>query len=171
MSRFLLLRSSECNGGSASSCVHALQRDGSDLVVQGLEALGAAVLGGELENIGHVVLLVGLDIAGDDDILAVGQTGLASQVLALVLRACLVQVQLGDGRTGGVVNGVLCALSSLRRCCLRRCCNGGSGLRRGSAGSGSGSGATAGGQSNSQCQNGRGGTGLVQFRKNVLLDF
>jgi len=76
--------------------------------VQGLEALGAAVLGGELENIGHVVLLVGLDIAGDDDILAVGQTGLASQVLALVLRACLVQVQLGDGRTGGVVNGVLC---------------------------------------------------------------
>ena len=98
--------------------------------MQGLEALGAAVLGGELENIGHVALLVGLDIAGDDDILAVGQTSLASQVLALVLRACLVQVQLGDGRTGGVVNGVLCALSSS----LRRCSNGGSGLRRGRAG-------------------------------------
>ena len=36
--------------------------------MQGLEALGAAVLGGELENIGHVALLVGLDIAGGDDI-------------------------------------------------------------------------------------------------------
>lgn len=36
--------------------------------MQGIEALGAAVLGGELENIGHVALLVGLDIAGDDDI-------------------------------------------------------------------------------------------------------
>lgn len=132
--------------------------------MQGLEALGAAVLGGELENIGHVALLVGLDIAGDDDILAVGQTSLASQVPALVLRACLVQVQLGDGRTGGVVNGVLCALSSsLRRCSLRRCSNGGSGLRRGSAGSSSGSRAAAGGQSNSQCQNGRGSTDLVQF--------
>lgn len=36
--------------------------------MQGLEALGAAVLGGEFENIGYVALLVGLDIAGDDDI-------------------------------------------------------------------------------------------------------
>lgn len=36
--------------------------------MQGLEALGAAVLDGELENIGHVALLVGLDIAGGDDI-------------------------------------------------------------------------------------------------------
>ena len=66
--------------------------------MQGLEALGAAVLGGELENIGHVALLVGLDIAGDDDILAVGQTSLASQVLALVLRACLMFVMYWSNR-------------------------------------------------------------------------
>ena len=64
----LLLGSFESDGGSTGSGVHALQRDGSGFVVQGLEALGAAVLGGELENIGHVVLLVGLDIAGGDDI-------------------------------------------------------------------------------------------------------
>ena len=36
--------------------------------MQGLEALGAAVLGGELQNVDNVILLVGLDIAGGDDI-------------------------------------------------------------------------------------------------------
>ena len=60
--------------------------------MQGVKALGIAVLGGELQNVNNVSLLVSLDIAGDDDALAVSQT-LACQVLALVLRACIVQVQ------------------------------------------------------------------------------
>ena len=88
----LLLGSFESDGGSTGSGVHALQRDGSHLVVQGVKALGIAVLGGELQNVNNVSLLVSLDIAGDDDALAVSQT-LACQVLALVLRACIVQPQ------------------------------------------------------------------------------
>ena len=86
----LLLGSLESNSGSTGSGVHTLQRDGSHLVVQGVKALGVAVLGGELQNVDNVSLLVSLDIAGDDDALAVSQT-LACQVLALVLRACIVQ--------------------------------------------------------------------------------
>ena len=39
--------------------------------MQGLKALGLAVLGGELQNVGHVGLLVSLHIAGDDDVLTV----------------------------------------------------------------------------------------------------
>ena len=42
--------------------------------MQGVKALGIAVLGGELQNVDNVILLVSLDIAGDDDALAVSQT-------------------------------------------------------------------------------------------------
>ncbi len=42
--------------------------------MQGVKARGAAVLGGELQNIDNVSLLVSFDIAGDDDALAVSQT-------------------------------------------------------------------------------------------------
>lgn len=80
--------------------------------MQGLKALGLAVLGGELQNVGHVGLLVGLHVAGDDDVLAVSQTVLAGQIVTLLLAACIVQVQLGDGRTGGVVHGVLSGVGS-----------------------------------------------------------
>ena len=48
--------------------------------MQGLKALGLAVLGGELQNVGHVGLLVSLHVAGDDDVLAVSQTVLAGQI-------------------------------------------------------------------------------------------
>ena len=101
MKQFLLFRCSKSDGGSTCSGIHTQQGDGSDLVVQGLKALGLAVLGGELQNVGHVGLLVGLHIAGDDDVLAVSQTVLTGQIVALLVAACIVQVQLGDGRTGG----------------------------------------------------------------------
>ena len=59
--------------------------------MQGLEGLGLAVLGGELQHIGHVSLLVGLHVAGDDHAVAVSQA-LTGQVVALVLSADFVQV-------------------------------------------------------------------------------
>ena len=83
MKQFLLFRCSKSDGGSTCSGIHTQQGDGSDLVVQGLKALGLAVLGGELQNVGHVGLLVGLHVAGDDDVLAVSQTVLAGQIVAL----------------------------------------------------------------------------------------
>ena len=54
--------------------------------MQGLEGLGLAVLGGELQHIGHVSLLVGLHVAGDDHAVAVSQA-LTGQVVALVFGA------------------------------------------------------------------------------------
>ena len=48
---FLLLRSGEADGGSTCSSVNAQQGDGSNLVAQGVEALGVAALGGELQDI------------------------------------------------------------------------------------------------------------------------
>ena len=79
----LLLRCSESNGGSTCSSVNAQQGDGGDLVAQGLEALGGAVIGGELQNVlsGGVCVLR----QGQNDALAVCQT-LTGQILALVLR-------------------------------------------------------------------------------------
>ena len=86
----LLLRCSESNGGSTCSSVNAQQGDGGDLVAQGLEALGGAVIGGELQNVlsGGVCVLR----QGQNDALAVCQT-LTGQILALVLRTDSVQVQ------------------------------------------------------------------------------
>ena len=42
--------------------------------MQSLEALGAAILGGELQHVADIALLVSLDIAGDDNILAICHT-------------------------------------------------------------------------------------------------
>ena len=141
--------------------------------MQGVKALGAAVLGGELQNVDNVILLVSLDIAGDDDTLAVSQT-LACQVLALVLRACIVQVQLSHLAAGGVVHGVL-GRSSLG---LRGSSLGGSSLGRGSSRgcggrcgggcSGRGS-AAAGGHADSQCQSGSGNCNSLELHRDYLL--
>ena len=87
MKQFLIFRCSKSDGGSTCSGIHTQQGDGSDLVVQGLKALGLAVLGGELQNVGHVGLLVGLHVAGDDDVLAVSQTVLAGQIVTLLVAA------------------------------------------------------------------------------------
>ena len=141
--------------------------------MQGVKALGVAVLGGELQNVDNVILLVSLDIAGDDDALAVSQT-LACQVLALVLRACIVQVQLGHLAAGGVVHGVL-GRSSLG---LRGSNLGGSSLRRGSnrrCGGGCGGGcsgrgsAAAGGHADSQYQSGSGNCNSLELHRDYLL--
>lgn len=48
---FLLLGSGEADGGSTCSSINAQQGDGSNLVAQGVEALGVAALGGELQDI------------------------------------------------------------------------------------------------------------------------
>ena len=48
---FLLLRSGEADGGSTCSSINAQQGDGSNLIAQGVEALGVAALGGELQDI------------------------------------------------------------------------------------------------------------------------
>ena len=137
--------------------------------MQGVKALGVAVLGGELQNVDNVSLLVSLDIAGDDDALAVSQT-LACQVLALVLRACIVQVQLGHLAAGGVVHGVL-GRSGLS---LGGSNLGGSNLGRGSnrgcGGGCSGRGsAAAGGHADSQCQSGSGNCNSLELHRDYLL--
>ena len=139
--------------------------------MQGVKALGIAVLGGELQNVNNVSLLVSLDIAGDDDALAVSQT-LACQVLALVLRACIVQVQLGHLAAGGVVHGVL-GRSSLS---LRGSSFGGSshgrGSSRGCGGGCSGRGrAAAGGHADSQCQSGSGNCNSLELHREISFFF
>ena len=133
--------------------------------MQGLEGLGLTVFGGELQNVVDIALLVSILIAGDNDVLAIGQTSLTGQILALLLTAGLIQVQLSDGGTGGIIDGVLCALSlGLGRSSLRRSGDRRSGLGGGcGGGSGSGRRAAAGGQDQSGCQSGRSSTKLVQF--------
>lgn len=101
---FLLLRSGEADGGSTCSSINAQQRDGSNLVAQGVEALGVAALGGELQDI--LSALVSVLGQGQHNAVAVSQA-VSSQVLALVLRAGNVQVQIGDILAGGVVDSVL----------------------------------------------------------------
>ena len=100
---FLLLRSGEADGGSTCSSINAQQGDGSNLVAQGVEALGVAALGGELQDI--LSALVSVLGQGQHNAVAVSQA-VSSQVLALVLRAGNVQVQLGDVLAGGVVDSV-----------------------------------------------------------------
>ena len=100
---FLLLRSGEADGGSTCSSFTAQQGDGSNLVAQGVEALGVAALGGELQDI--LSALVSVLGQGQHNAVAVSQA-VSSQVLALVLRASSVQVQLGDILAGGVVDSV-----------------------------------------------------------------
>ena len=167
MRQFLLFRCSKSDGGSTCSGIHTQQGDGSDLVVQGLKALGLAVLGGELQNVGHVGLLVSLHVAGDDDVLTVSQTVLTGQIVALLVAACIVQIQLGDGRTGGVLHCVLSGggLSCFAGSSLRACSLGRSGSRR-SHRRGSGGGGcrrTAGGHANSQCCSGSNDRKVLEF--------
>ena len=100
---FLLLRSGEADGGSTCSSVNAQQGDGSNLVAQGVEALGVAALGGELQDV--LSALVSVLGQGQHNAVAVSQA-VSSQVLALVLRAGNVQVQVGDVLAGGVVDSV-----------------------------------------------------------------
>ena len=100
---FLLLRSGEADGGSTCSSINAQQGDGSNLVAQGIEALGVTALGGELQDI--LSALVSVLGQGQHNAVAVSQA-VSSQVLALVLRAGNVQVQLGDVLAGGVVDSV-----------------------------------------------------------------
>ena len=100
---FLLLRSGEADGGSTCSSINAQQGDGSNLVAQGVEALGVAALGGELQDI--LSALVSVLGQGQHNAVAVSQA-VSSQVLALVLRAGSVQVQIGDILAGGVVDSV-----------------------------------------------------------------
>ena len=133
--------------------------------MQGLEGLGLAVLGGELQHIGHVSLLVGLHVAGDDHAVAVSQA-VACQVVALVLGADFVQVQVGDLGTGGVVHGVLGSggLSSLAGSSLRACSLAGCGSRRcHRGGSSGGRRAAAGGHADSQCQSGSSDCNILEF--------
>ena len=87
----LLLRSRESDGGSTCCGVSAQQGDGSDLVAQSVEALGGAVLGGELQDV--LSGLVSILRQGQNDVLAVCQA-LTGQVIALVLRDGTKQVQL-----------------------------------------------------------------------------
>ena len=108
---FLLLRSGEADGGSTCSSINAQQGDGSNLVAQGVEALGVAALGGELQDI--LSALVSVLGQGQHNAVAVSQA-VSSQVLALVLRAGNVQVQLGDVLAGGVVDSVTRQPQSLR---------------------------------------------------------
>jgi len=51
MKQFLLFRCSKSDGGSTCSSINAQQGDGSNLIAQGVEALGVAALGGELQDI------------------------------------------------------------------------------------------------------------------------
>ena len=74
----LLLRSRESDGGSTCCGVSAQQGDGSDLVAQSVEALGGAVLGGELQNV--LCGLVSILRQGQNDVLAVCQA-LTGQIL------------------------------------------------------------------------------------------
>ena len=107
---FLLLRSGEADGGSTCSSINAQQGDGSNLVAQGVEALGVAALGGELQDI----LSALVSVLGRVNAIAVAVSqAVSSQVLALVLRAGNVQVQIGDVLAGGVVDSVLGGLDSL----------------------------------------------------------
>ena len=108
---FLLLRSGEADGGSTCSSINAQQGDGSNLVAQGVEALGVAALGGELQDI--LSALVSVLGQGQHNAVAVSQA-VSSQVLALVLRAGNVQVQLGDVLAGGVVDSVTWQPQSLQ---------------------------------------------------------
>ena len=156
-----LLRSGEADGGSTCCGVSAQQGDGSDLVVQSVEALGGAVLGGELQDV--LCGLVSILRQGQNDVLAVCQA-LTGQVLTLVLRAGNIQVQLGNGGTGGVVHGVLSGLdSSLRACSLGRSSNRGSHGRGGGRSSDRGRGRTAGGHADGQCQSSSDDSSIFQF--------
>lgn len=164
---FLLLRSGEADGGSTCSSINAQQGDGSNLVAQGVEALGVAALGGELQDI--LSALVSVLGQSQHNAVAVSQA-VSSQVLALVLRAGNVQVQLGDVLAGGVVDSVLGGLdlglagSCLRACCLRACSLRGSGSGRSNGRSGGGRSRTAAsGHTNSQCQSSGNNSNILEF--------
>lgn len=107
---FLLLRSGEADGGSTCSSINAQQGDGSNLVAQGVEALGGAALGGELQDI--LSALVSVLGQGQHNAVAVSQA-VSSQLLALVLRAGNVQVQVGDVLAGGCCRQCYSAASEL----------------------------------------------------------
>ena len=110
-----------------------------------------------------VIGLVSILRQGQNDVLAVCQA-LTGQVLALVLRAGNIQVQLGNGGTGGVVHGVLSGLDSgLRACSLGRSSNRGSHGRGGGRSSGRGRGRTAGGHADGQCQSSSDDSSIFQF--------
>ena len=168
---FLLLRSGEADGGSTCSSINAQQGDGSNLVAQGVEALGVAALGGELQDI--LSALVSVLGQGQHNAVAVSQA-VSSQVLALVLRAGNVQVQIGDVLAGGVVDSVLGGLdfglagSCLRACSLRACSLRGSGSGRSNGRSSGRSGGgrsrtAASGHTNSQCQSSGNNSNILEF--------
>ena len=159
---FLLLRSGEADGGSTCSSINAQQGDGSNLVAQGVEALGVAALGGELQDI--LRALVSVLGQGQHNAVAVSQA-VSNQVLALVLRAGNVQVQLGDVLAGGVLDSVLGGLDlGLAGSCLRACSLRGSGSGRSNGRSGGGRSRTAAsGHTNSQCQSSGNNSNILEF--------
>ena len=79
---FLLLRSGEADGGSTCSSINAQQGDGSNLVAQGVEALGVTPLDNQLNKI--IKALISVIGQGQHNAVAVSQA-VSSQVLALVL--------------------------------------------------------------------------------------
>ena len=163
---FLLLRSGEADGGSTCSSINAQQGDGSNLVAQGVEALDVAALGGELQDI--LSALVSVLGQGQHNAVAVSQA-VSSQVLALVLRAGNVQVQVGDVLAGGVVDSVLGGLDlGLAGSCLRACSLRGSGSGRSNGRSSGRSGGgrsrtAASGHTNSQCQSSGNNSNILEF--------